>query len=75
MEDKKETHYNYQPLDEFFVKGDDPKSVGNQLDEIMADLVYLSRDEDDFGRTLGYHHFTLRKLRDIFWNLEKQSNS
>ena len=58
-------------LDEFFAKGDDPKSVGNQLDEIMADLVYLARDEDDFGRSLTYHHYILRTLRDIFWKLEK----
>lgn len=76
MEDKKKpNHYNYQPLDEFFAKGDDPKAVGNQLDEIMADIVYLARDEDDFGRALTYHHYILRSLRDIFWKLEKQSNS
>jgi len=64
-------HYDYQPLDEFFTKGDDPKSVGTQLDEIMADLVYLARNEDDFGKSLTYHHFILRSLRDIFWKLEK----
>ncbi|MFZ6013420.1 MAG: hypothetical protein ACOYXT_23965 [Bacteroidota bacterium] len=55
--------YNYQALDKLLAENYDPKELGNQLDEIMSDLVYLARDEDDFGRSLTYHHYTLRQLR------------
>lgn len=60
-------HYDYSRLDQFLKHEYDPKELGNQLDEIMSDLVHLSKEEDDFGRTLSDHHYTLRKLRDIFW--------
>ncbi len=65
--ENKSYHYNYQALDEFLSTSFDPKELGDQLDELMSDLVHVSRDEDDFGNTLSNHHFTLRKLRDIFW--------
>jgi hypothetical protein len=67
MEDPKAYHYNYQALDKFLSNDFDPKELGNQLDELMADLVHLAKHEDDFGTSLSDHHFTLRKLRDIFW--------
>lgn len=78
--------YNYQALDKLLAENYDPKELGNQLDEIlpllklrqasMSDLVYLARDEDDFGRSLTYHHYTLRQLRDIFWwQITKINNS
>lgn len=68
--------YNYQALDKLLSENCDPKELGNQLDEIMSDLVYLARDEDDFGRSLTYHHYTLRQLRDIFWwQITKINNS
>lgn len=59
--------YNYRALDKFLSSNFDPKELGDQLDELMADLVNVSRNEDDFGNQLSDHHFTLRKLRDIFW--------
>jgi hypothetical protein len=67
--------YNYQALDKLLSENYDPKELGNQLDEIMSDLVYLARDEDDFGRSLTYHHYTLRQLRDIFWWQTTKTNN
>lgn len=42
-------HYDYQALDKFLHQDYDPKELGNQLDEIMSDLVYLARDKDDLS--------------------------
>jgi hypothetical protein len=58
-------HYNYQSLDEFLRTDSDPKELGDQLDQLMADLVNVSRHEDDYGKALSDHHFTLRRLREI----------
>ena len=74
MEDKA-YHYNYTSLDKFLESAYDPKELGNQLDELMADLVNVSRNEDDFGSKLSDHHFTLRQLRDIFWSLPSHPQS
>jgi len=60
-------HYNYQALDKFLFSDYDPKELGNRLDQLMADLVHLARHEEDFGNCLSDHHYTLRRLRDIFW--------
>lgn len=64
-------HYNYEELDKFLQTDHDPKDLGDKLDELMGDLVYVSRNEEDFGKTLSEHHYILRNLRDIFWALEK----
>lgn len=63
--------FNYGALDKFLSTNFDPKELGNQLDELMSDLVHVSRNEDDFGNALSEHHYILRNLRDIFWALEK----
>lgn len=70
MEDEP-TYYNYQTLNEFLRTDHTPKELGDKLDELMGDLVYVSRNEEDFGKTLSDHHYILRHLRDIFWALEK----
>jgi hypothetical protein len=59
--------YNYQSLDRLLIEVYDPKELGNELDEIMSELVYLSDGEERHT----YHHLILRTLRDIFWKLEK----
>ncbi len=68
--------FNYQALDKFLVQDYDPKLLGDQLDELMTDLVHVSKDEPDFGRSLSEHHYLLRKLRDLFWwQLPKNHNT
>jgi len=64
--------YNYQPLNSFLTRTYDPQAVGNELDQIMADLVHLASLEEEFCRTLGERHYLLRELRDLFWNLKKE---
>jgi len=61
------TLYNYHLLDRLLIEVYDPKELGNELDEIMNELVHLSNGEE----RLTYHHLVLRTLRDIFWKLEK----
>jgi hypothetical protein len=68
-----ETHYNYQRLDNFLSKDTDPKEIGNQLDEIMGDLVNYAGKEEIYSGLLPNRHTILRELRDIFWKLEKNS--
>lgn len=73
MEKPEPYHYNYQALDKFLRTDSDPKELGDQLDQLMADLVNVSRNEDDYGKALSDHHFTLRRLRNIFWCLQVQA--
>lgn len=65
-------HYDYQELDKFLSTDYDPKGLGDEFDELMSDLVQVSRNEDDFGNTLSNYHYTLRRLRDIFWKLKSR---
>lgn len=67
-------HYDYESLDKFLDNDYDPKALGNQMDELMSDLVNMSRDEVGFGPALSNYHFTLRRLRDIFWNLPAEQH-
>jgi succinate dehydrogenase/fumarate reductase flavoprotein subunit len=64
-------HYNYQRLDNFLNKDTDPKEIGNELDEIMGDLVNYSGKEEGYRELLPNRHTILRELRDIFWSLKK----
>lgn len=65
-------HFDYQALDQFLSSEYGPKELGSQLDELMADLVNLASDEDNFGRSLTEHHYVLRALRNIFWSLNQK---
>ena len=67
METKKEYRYDYRELDRFLVEDHDPQLLGDQLDALMCDLVYVSKDAEDFGRELSDYCYTLRRLRDLFW--------
>lgn len=67
----KKKPYNYAALDKFLQLDHTPEELGDKLDELMGDLVYVSRNEEDFGKTLSDHHYILRHLRDIFWSLQK----
>lgn len=58
--------FNYQNLDRFLVYDYDPKTIGDQLDTLMNDLVHLAGAEPDFGLSLREHYYVLRHLRDIF---------
>jgi hypothetical protein len=64
-------HYNYQRLDNFLNKDTDPKEIGNELDEIMGDLVNYAGKEEGYSELLPNRHNTLRELRDIFWSIKK----
>jgi len=64
-------HYDYQKLDHYLSKDSDPKELGNQLDEIMGDLVNYTGKEEAYREILPSRHTILRELRDIFWNLKK----
>lgn len=66
-------HYNYQRLDHYLTKDIDPKEVGDQLDEIMGDLVRYASKEENYSELLPNRHTILRELRDIFWKLNKRS--
>lgn len=68
---QRQARYDFESLDRMLTQECDPKQVGDELDEIMTDLVYLARDEEDFGKRLQEHHHRLRELRDIFWNLKR----
>ena len=64
--------YNYERLDNYLKKHTDPQEVGNELDEIMGDLVNYAGLSDSYCESLPHRHSVLRELRDIFWNLKKQ---
>jgi len=66
-------HYNYQALDRLLKHDYDPKEIGNQLDEIMGDLVRYASKEENYSELLPNRHTILRELRDIFWKLEKSA--
>lgn len=67
MAEGKDYSYDYRELDRFLVEDHDPQLLGDQLDALMCDLVYVSKDAEDFGRELSDYCYTLRRLRDIFW--------
>lgn len=72
MKDEKEYRYDYRGLDGFLVLDHDPGLLGEQLDALMCDLVYVSRDAEDFGRELSDYCYMLRRLRDLFWKMPLQ---
>jgi hypothetical protein len=64
-------HYNYERLDKHLSTDTEPQEIGNQLDEIMGDLVNYTGKEEAYREILPNRHNTLRELRDIFWTLKK----
>lgn len=66
MADEKDYRYDYRELDRFLAEEHDPQLLGDQLDQLMGDLVYVCRHEADFAGELSDHYFTLRRLRDLF---------
>ena len=66
----KKTLYNYQSIDHF-VQDHDPEEIGNQLDEIMSDLVSHAGKEESYSQVLPERHTMLKELRDIFWKLKQ----
>jgi hypothetical protein len=65
------TLYNYQPLERLLIEFYDPKELGNQLDEIMSELVEYAGHEMSYNQNLVQRHYLLRLLRNIFWDLKK----
>jgi hypothetical protein len=64
------TRYNYGALDKLLTEVSTPLELGNQLDEIMHELVsHASNDHGCYIR-LEEHYAVLRIMRDIFWRLE-----
>jgi len=66
--------FNYSDLDRFLVQDYDPKTIGDQLDTLMNDLVHLAGEEPDFGLSLREHYYILRHLRDLFRQIPTTSN-
>jgi hypothetical protein len=64
-------HFNYQMLDQFLANDYDPQEVGNQLDEIMADLVDHAGKMEAYREVLPSRYYLMRELRDLFWKLPK----
>lgn len=64
-------HYNYQSLDNLLVNDYDPKELGNELDQIMSDLIDYTGREAHYSQSLVQRHHLLKMLRDIFWELKK----
>lgn len=62
------TRYNYQKLDQLLTEYLDPQAVGNQLDEIMNELLSCAKCDDS---SLEGRYFILRTLRDLFWKLKQ----
>ncbi|WP_158857332.1 hypothetical protein [Lunatibacter salilacus] len=48
METKKDYRYDYRELNRLLVEDHDPQLLGDQLDALMCDLVYVSKDAGDF---------------------------
>ena len=63
--------YNYQPLDTLLTDLYDPQEIGNQLDEIMSDLVSHAGKEETYSQVLPVRHNLLKELRDLFWKLKQ----
>jgi len=64
----KNTHY--KALDELLYGISSPEELGNQLDEIMSDLVSYAGKDETYSQVLPQRHFILKELRDIFWKLK-----
>jgi len=64
------TTHNYEPLDELLNGVYKPEELGNQLDEIMSDLVSYAGKDETYSQVLPQRHFILKELRDIFWKLK-----
>jgi len=67
----KKVNHNYQALDALLTDLYDAQEIGNQLDEIMSDLVSHAGKEETYSQVLPMRHSILRELRDIFWKLKQ----
>ena len=68
----KTTRHSFKALNELLTESAPPEEIGDQMDEIMSDLVtYAGRDDDYPGHELEWKYFILRTLRNIFWEMAK----
>jgi hypothetical protein len=65
-----ETLKRYSELDKFLKSGMTAGQVGDELDETLCDLVHYAGKEGDFSE-LPNRYYMIKRLRDIFWALEK----
>lgn len=61
----------YSQLDKFLKTGMTAGEIGHELDETLCDLVHYAGREDDYSE-LPNRYYLIKKLRDIFWALEKR---
>jgi sensor domain CHASE-containing protein len=73
MEEKKKQRYDLGRLERWLTYCT-PAQMGNELDEIMTDLVAYSGWDDSY-EFLEKRFFILRQLRDIFWEMEKNKKA
>ena len=69
---QKKTRYNLKALNQLLTDDATPEELGDQMDEIMSDLVTCAGRDDDYpGHELEWKYFILRTLRNIFWEMAK----
>lgn len=66
-----EKQERYSDLDDFLKTGMTAAEIGHELDETLCDLVHYAEREGEYSG-LSNRYYLIRKLRDIFWALEKQ---
>jgi len=66
----KKAHHNYQALEALLTDLYDAQEIGNNLDEIMSDLVSYAGKDETYSQVLPERHMMLKELRDIFWKLK-----
>jgi hypothetical protein len=71
MKNPESTRYNLGRL-ERWLRYSNPIKVGDELDEIMTDLVAYSGWNDDYYKFLENRFYIIRQLRDMFWELENK---
>lgn len=66
MDDEKAYRYDFRELDRFLFEEHGPEVFGEQLEQLMDDLVYACKQGSDFAGELDDHYLTLSRLRDLF---------
>jgi hypothetical protein len=68
--EKRPKPYDFGRLERWITYAN-PEKLGNELDEIMTDLVAYSGWNDEYYKFLENRFYIVRQLRDIFWEMEK----
>jgi hypothetical protein len=64
-------HYDFENMNRLLTRDYDPQEIGNELDETLCDLVHYAGKQEDYVQELPDRYFLIKKLRDIFWEMNK----